>query len=190
MTLRVLRHSPRDFGPNMDQDGWVPVSQLVAVLANYGIDPISIPIAKFMRPLEQRVQLRAVMVRASYGHSCPEYQPGPPSIPDQPLFHGTTSECWPMIELFGLQPVRRRFVQLTTDVHYTTQIAHALESTPIVLQISTATAIEENAEFFATDTHVWLASHVPSVFLQFRHASAPETDTQSNDLDYDDRMAP
>ena len=71
-----------------------------------------------------------------------------------------------MIECFGLSPAKRRFVQLTTDFDYASQIANSHSRSPIVLQVSTTEAIANGVRFYSTDTHVWLATAVPATCLQ------------------------
>jgi len=116
--------------------------------------------------LNDRVQIKDHRVRATYGHSTKQFAPSTSAIPDQPLFHGTSANNWAMIECFGLSPFKRRFVQLTTDFDYASQIAKSHGRSPMVLQVATVQAIESDVKFYPTDTHVWQASTIPPICLQ------------------------
>jgi len=118
--LKSLRHTPEQFGLQMDPDGWVYASELVVSRGELlGIDQRSSiqDLETFLDELGliDRVQIKDHRVRATYGHSTKPFEPSTSTIPDQPLFHGTSANNWAMIECFGLSPFKRRFVQLTTD---------------------------------------------------------------------------
>ena len=116
--------------------------------------------------LIDRVQTKFGFVRAAYGDSTVSFTPSASTIPDHPLFHGTSARNWSMIECFGLSPVKRRFVQLTTDFDYASQIAYSHGRSPVVLQVATAQAIENGVKFYPTDTHVWQSSTIPPTYIQ------------------------
>jgi putative RNA 2'-phosphotransferase len=185
--LRALRHAPQDFGLTMDADGWVPRSQVESLIhRGYLDDPDQFQL--LLMQLGDRIQVKGEFVRAAYGHSCDEYQPTQNSIPDKPLFHGTTDERWPMIEMFGLVPGRRKFVQLTSDFDYANNIAHLQLGEPIVLQVTTQAAIQAGIKFYPTGTHVWLAERLPAEFLQFWKSSLSKSGCDSKfALDQDEQ---
>ena len=155
----------------MDYDGWVD-SVAMGHLINQltGTDSVPEPeeVLRVFREIElvDRVQFKQRFVRAAYGHSTERFEPSTSAIPDQHLFHGTSADNWCMIECFGLSPAKRRFVQLTTDFDYASQIASSQSRSPIVLQVATAEAIAIGVKFYSTDTHVWLATAVPVTCLQ------------------------
>lgn len=164
--LRGLRHVPEQFDLCMDCEGWVGLAGLIKSVERTITNIRDIGIVKLLAPLGDRVEVSGDRARATYGHSAKEFNPACPSIPEIPLFHGTGSRSWPLIELFGLQPMGRRFVQLTCDFEYAHEIASANCDKPIVLQVRTISASEEGVQFFETGTHVWMATHIPSVCLQ------------------------
>jgi RNA:NAD 2'-phosphotransferase (TPT1/KptA family) len=95
------------------------------------------------------------------------------SLPDAYLFHGTAASNLDFIDCFGLQPNGRRYVQLTSDFEYAMEIASRNAGEAVVLQIRTAAALESGVHFFATRTHVWLATAIPSDCLQTWITQAP-----------------
>lgn len=168
--LRVLRHAPEDVYLRMDDNGWVHVEQLGEVV-NHWCNCNTRWKTSTLQPLmhelgmADRVQFDRDWCRAAYGHSTQLYKPTTFAEPSEPLFHGTRASNWQMIECFGLAPMRRRFVQLTTDFDYAMQIA-SQEETPIVLQVLRAQAIAEGTRFLSTGSHVWLAEAIPAHLLQ------------------------
>ena len=169
--LKSLRHTPEFFGFRMDPDGWIYVSELAAAFGEeMGLDrnASSHHLLGSLNELGMgdRVQIKHDRIRAAYGHSTTRFAPSTSSIPDKPLYHGTSAKNWSMIELFGLAPIKRRFVQLTTDFDYASQIANSHGPSPLVLQVATAHAIECDVMFYPTDTHVWQATTIPSICLQ------------------------
>lgn len=168
--LRVLRHVPEEVYLRMDWDGWVQVEQLGDVI-NHWCNCNTRWQASSLQPLMRelgmadRVQFDRHWCRAAYGHSTQCYQPTTFAEPTEPLFHGTSANNWQMIECFGLLPKGRRFVQLTTDFDYATNVA-AKSSAPVVLQVLRAQALAESVHFVATGSHVWLADAIPANLLQ------------------------
>ena len=168
--LRVLRHVPEEVYLRMEPDGWVHVEQLGEVI-NHWCNCDTHWKTSTLQPLmhelgmADRVQFDRNWCRAAYGHSTQLYKPTTFAEPNEMLFHGTRAGYWQMIECFGLAPMRRRFVQLTTDFDYALQIA-SQEETPIVLQVLRAQAIAEGTRFLSTGSHVWLAEAIPAHLLQ------------------------
>ncbi len=164
--IRALRHAPESYDLEMDSEGWVSVVGLVAFAQETLGYVTDANFAEIIEPLGDRVELDGNRIRATYGHSTSCYDPQSPSVPDVPLFHGTLHENWPMIELFGLQRIKRRFVQLTTDYEYASEHLSSKCKDPLILQVMAKAAMDAGVQFFNTGTHVWLASHVPSECLQ------------------------
>lgn len=155
----------------MDTNGWVDaielgnlISQLIGTDSVFDFDDV----LWIFQDIElfDRVLFKPGFFRAAYGHSSIHFAPTTQSIPDKPLFHGTSANNWSVIECFGLSPVKRRFVQLTTEFDYASQIASSHSRSPIVLQVATADAIALGVKFYSTDTHVWQATAIPATCLQ------------------------
>ena len=168
--LRVLRHVPEEVFLKMEPDGWVHVEHLGDVINQWCCCSTRWTTSS-LQPLMQelgiadRVQFDRHWVRAKYGHSTQWYQPTTYADPAEPLFHGTSAINWQMIECFGLLPMGRRFVQLTTDFDYANSVA-STSNAPVVLQVLRAQALADGARFVNTGSHVWLAERIPASRLQ------------------------
>jgi putative RNA 2'-phosphotransferase len=169
--LKALRHKPESYGLRMDQDGWVSssefghlVAQLTGSEESLNCDGLQNSIRQL--GLSDRIQFEDGRFRASYGHSANQFAPSLAAAPTTPLYHGTSAENWRMIECFGLLPSKRRFVQLTTDFDYASEIASSKSRSPIILQVTTVAALGSKVSFYPTGTHVWLSTSIPATCLQ------------------------
>ena len=169
--LKALRHKPEQFGLRMDRDGWVDtlelghaVNQMFQSKSQW--DRSSIQRLTIELGLSDRIQFRGDACRASYGHSTNRFRPSSLATPDSCLFHGTSDLIYPSIEYLGILPMKRQFVQLTTDFDYAREVASKLPGNPVVLQISTYSAEQLKVRFYSTGTHVWLATTIPTSCLQ------------------------
>lgn len=88
----------------------------------------------------------------------------PPSL----LFHGTDTNVLSAIREYGLRPMGRRRVHLTSDICYAREVADAKGDRPVVLEIDTLPACRYGVRFYVATAHVWLADTVPPQFIQVR----------------------
>jgi putative RNA 2'-phosphotransferase len=178
--LAVLRHIPEKFQLRMDQNGWVDaldIGDVINILlgAEHQWDSDSVQRLVLELGLIGRIQFKNGYCRASYGHSTSCFDPIQSSNPDCCLYHGTTSNNVPISELFGLQPGNRRFVHLSTDIEYASNVACKDHHQPVIYQVRRLEAIELGVQFFSTRTHVWLATSIPAICLQLWMSEAPAT---------------
>lgn len=186
--LKALRHRPDELNLQMNADGWVDLENVIQWIESLLPEVRHIGVTNVLAELGDRIQIQDGQIRATYGHSCSQFSPSKPSVPNLPLFHGTSSDRWPNIELFGLRPGDRRFVQLTSSFDYAVQISMKRPQEAIVIQVSTVAAIDEGIQFFDTGTHAWLAEAIPSSCLQVWNASTPKTQDSGIDFDCDSRL--
>jgi putative RNA 2'-phosphotransferase len=186
--LKVLRHRPNELNLKMNADGWVNLEYVIQWIESLLPEVRHIGVTNVLAELGDRIQIQDGKIRATYGHSCSRFRPSKPSVPNLPLFHGTSSDRWPNIELFGLRPGDRRYVQLTSSFEYAVQIAMKHPQEAIVIQVSTIPAIDEGVKFYATGTHAWLAEAIPSSCLQVWNASTPITEDSGIDFDCDSKL--
>ena len=179
--LKALRHKPEDFGLRMDCDGWADVREVGAIIVRFTAYDQTVGVDDLISAIDglrfgNRIEVLADCVRASYGHSTNRFNPMRTAIPDVPLFHGTSSDIWPLINTFGLLRGNRRFVQLTSDFEYAQRIASAHKGSPIVIQIRSIQASDLGIQFIPTATHVWLATEIPNDCLQLWLVEPPTDD--------------
>src|SRR5713226_1032294 len=89
----ALRHHPESFGLTLDEQGWLPIEELLAALRQrspwQGVssDDLAAVIAQSDK---QRYEMRDGLIRASYGHSISQKMTYELATPPPTLFHGTT----------------------------------------------------------------------------------------------------
>lgn len=166
----ALRHQPWLYELELDDEGWVPVANLVsAIRGQDGLwaDVTESDLEEVVRASPKiRYEIRGEKIRALYGHSLPgrlsRQQVNPPLL----LFHGTSPEASERILQQGLRPMGRQYVHLSTEAKTAVEIGRRKSSTPVVLQVRAAEASAAAVAFFRGNEFVWLADHVPASFLQ------------------------
>lgn len=156
---RALRHTPSQFGLTLDANGWTELDPLIEVARRCRPEWVLLD----RQCLEQliaarhhdRLEISGGRIRAVYGHSVPNVHTGTPGIPPNPLFHGTKT-CW-LREIFsyGLRPMDRTFVHLTTDFKYAKRVADKTGELSVVLAIDTELARKNSVRFLRASRHVW-----------------------------------
>ncbi|MDX1928312.1 MAG: RNA 2'-phosphotransferase [Pirellulaceae bacterium] len=179
--LRVLRHVPEEVFLEMEPDGWVYAEHLGDLINQWCSCSTRWKTSTLLSLMQElgisdRVQFDRQWVRAAYGHSTQCYQPTTYADPAESLFHGTSASDWQMIECFGLLPMGRRFVQLTTDFDYATAVA-TTSNAPVVLQVLRAQALADGVRFVKTESHVWLAEKIPASRLQVWLPDSSDSDS-------------
>lgn len=168
MVSHALRHEPWLYALEMDEEGWVPVDQLLMALREKR-DLASVDRLTLERMLasaaKQRHELVGDRIRALYGHSLPRRIPRRPATPPPRLFHGTAAETWGLIELDGLLPMRRQDVHLSVDRETARLVAMRQHADPLTLEVDAAAAASAGVAFYQGNELVWLAGSIPSQFI-------------------------
>ena len=115
----ALRHAPWEYELEMDEEGWVPIEQLLDALHRKN-DWKSITQEDIQQMIDisekKRHEIVGSRIRAFYGHSIPmkisKIQSKPPEI----LYHGTARRFMESIMKNGLSPQSRQYVHLSQDV--------------------------------------------------------------------------
>lgn len=164
----ALRHSPWEFELELDDEGWVPVEQLVDALrtergwATLSADDLAAMIA--VAP-KQRHELSEDRIRARYGHSVPGRVRQEPEPEPGTLFHGTTRTALAAIRREGLLPRQRQYVHLATRPDLAHQIGARRDRSPVVLEIDGAAAATAGVLFYRAGDDIVLTDHVPAAFI-------------------------
>ncbi len=169
----ALRHQPAQFGLTLDEEGWVSIDDLVAVLHRHRHDWQDIGPEDFAQVIEQSEKKRYEMhdgkIRAYYGHSTPQKVALEASTPPNILFHGTTSRAARSIHMEGLKPMKRQYVHLSADLETARQVALRRTPRPVILRVSALEAHQEGIKFYLGNDSIWLAEPVPPRFITEGH---------------------
>lgn len=166
----ILRHAPWEYELELDEEGWVPLEQLLEglrmepELANVGAEHIEEMIRTSSKA---RYELRAGNIRAYYGHSVPgkivKQRTDPPAI----LYHGTVERFLPLIRESGLQPMSRQYVHLSADTDTARIVARRRGSNIVLLHVRAAEAAATGIPFYREDNGIWLCDPIPPAWIEF-----------------------
>jgi putative RNA 2'-phosphotransferase len=157
----ALRHEPWLYELELDEAGWTPVADVVAAL---GVSREQL--AEVVRDSpKQRFELASDRVRARYGHSVPGRIAREPGTPPAALYHGTSEPVAAAILRDGLHPMGRQYVHLSVTREMAESVGRRKGDRVRILTVDTPAARAAGVEFLRGNEIVWLADHVPGIFL-------------------------
>ena len=168
----ALRHEPWFYGLELDPEGWAPVDELLAALADTDPAWCELSRADLARMIETstkaRHELRENRIRARYGHSTPGRIPKSPEAPPEFLYHGTSPLRIAAIRRDGLQPMTRQYVHLAASHEIALVVGRRKAPGPVVIEVLSARAWQEGVPFYRGNDVTWLADSVPPGFLKLQ----------------------
>lgn len=166
----ALRHAPWKYELEIDDKGWVDISQLIMSL-NDSEDWQGLNEQDLYRMTEssdkKRHEISNGKIRALYGHSIPQKILKEPKSPPKILYHGTVRRFIPAIKKKGLIPQSRQYVHLSIDIETAFQVGKRRDSEPDILKIRALDAWNEGLSFYYGNQKVWLADFVPNKYIIF-----------------------
>ncbi len=165
----ALRHAPWEYELEMDEEGWVPVEQLLDVLhrnkkwGNICEADLNEMIEKSEK---KRHELAGGKIRAFYGHSIPMKILKEEKMPPDVLYHGTARRFLDSINENGLSPQRRQYVHLSQDIDTAENVGKRHDDKPCILIIDAKTAWNDGIKFYFGNEKVWLADRIPSRYIR------------------------
>lgn len=167
----ALRHAPWLYELELDNEGWVPVSQLLQALRSDGEGWKSLAAADLEEMIrtssKRRHEIRDGRIRAIYGHSLPVQLKRKPSAPPEILYHGTSPASVPRIRARGLRPMNRQNVHLSTEESTAIEVGRRKARNPVLLRVRSLEAFDNGVPFYKGNENVWLADAIPSQFIDF-----------------------
>ncbi len=165
----ALRHAPWEYELEMDEEGWVPVEQLLDALhRTEKWSNISEKDLKDMieRSEKKRHELADGKIRAFYGHSIPQKILKVEKTPPNVLYHGTARRFLDSINEKGLLPRSRQYVHLSQDIETAENVGKRHDDKPVVLVIDAKRAWDDGIKFYIGNEKVWLADAIPSKYIR------------------------
>lgn len=165
----ALRHAPWEYELEMDEEGWVPIEQLLDALHRTKAwqDVTQDDIQQMINLSEKkRHEIVGNRIRAFYGHSIPmkitKTERKPPDI----LYHGTARRFVQSIMENGLTPQSRQYVHLSQDIETAQTVGKRHDDKPCILVIDSLKAWNEGVSFYYGNEKVWLADFVPGKYIK------------------------
>ncbi len=161
----ALRHAPWEYELELDEQGFVPMVQLLHALNESGTYEREVTQADLEQIIanseKKRHEIVTDKIRALYGHTVPQIIKKEPGIPPAVLYHGTAHKALPQILQDGLKPMQRQYVHLSIDVDTATRVGKRRDGNPVILKIDTITAQKAGIPFYIGNDKVWLCNRVP-----------------------------
>lgn len=165
----ALRHAPWEYKLEMNEEGWVPVEQLLDALHRTE-KWSSICEADLNEMIEKsekkRHELAGGKIRAFYGHSMPIKILKEDKMPPNVLYHGTARRFVESISKNGLLPQSRQYVHLSQDIETAEKVGKRHDDKPCILIIDAKTAWNDGIKFYFGNEKVWLADAIPSRYIR------------------------
>lgn len=167
----ALRHVPWEYELELDDEGFVPIEQLLHALnegVNYDRPITKEDLEEIIRTSDKkRHEIVGDRIRALYGHSVPQAIKKEAGTPPRILYHGTTTNVLAHINESGLLPMKRQYVHLSTDQETAQQVAgrrmykkgHMHKT--VILSVDTSEATRNGSNFYIGNDRVWLADRIP-----------------------------
>lgn len=164
----ALRHAPWEYELEMDEEGWVPVGQLLDSLQrsekwkNVSEEDLSRVIEKSEK---KRHEMKDGKIRAFYGHTIPMKILKEEKMPPDILFHGTARRFLESIREKGLLPQGRQYVHLSQDMETAEIVGKRRDDKPSILVIEAKKAWDSGVKFYIGNEKVWLAERIPFSYV-------------------------
>ncbi len=162
----ALRHEPQSYNLNLDNQGWVLLSDLVIALNSKGIQVDEFDINKMVELSEKkRHQILNGKIRAYYGHSVKDKILKYPVEPPEFLYHGTVQNSLTDILEKGLLPMERQYVHLSIDRSTAEMVGRRRKGDLVILTIRAKEAFLNNIRFYKEENGIWLSDPIPSKYI-------------------------
>lgn len=165
----ALRHAPWEYELEMDEEGWVPVEQLLDALhrSEKWKHICEADLSEMIEESEKkRHEMKDGRIRAFYGHTIPikivKEEKTPPDI----LYHGTARRFLESIHKNGLLPQNRQYVHLSQDIETAESVGKRRDQKPCILMIDAKRAWDEGIKFYLGNEKVWLADAIPDKYMK------------------------
>lgn len=166
----ALRHAPWEYELEMDEEGWVPLMQLLDALRREAkwVDISEADVEEMIaQSAKKRFEIREGRIRAFYGHSFPMKIQKDEKEPPAVLYHGTARRFLASIMENGLLPQGRQYVHLSQDVETAENVGKRHDGKPSILVIDAKRAWKDGIKFYLGNEKVWLADCVPGKYITF-----------------------
>ena len=173
----ALRHAPQEYGLELDEEGFVPVEELLAALNERPGRERLLTVNDLQEIVhssdKKRHEIVDGKIRAYYGHTTSqkivkrEAAP-PPAV----LYHGTAHRFLDTILKEGLKPMARQYVHLSADIETAKSVGARRDPEPVVLAIDAESAWKDGIRFYIGNGRVWLADKIPAKYLSVLEPSA------------------
>jgi len=184
----VLRHFPEKFKLEMDNQGWVVISELINAIhmrsnQYHWFRPHHL-LAIVETDPKGRYQIRDNLIRATYGHSIDVDLDLPTDNIPERLYYPTTREEVDLLMETGIKPSDRKQVHLSLSFEAAETAGKVRVPNPLILEIDAKSSIKAGHVIKHAGTTVFTTLEVPPKFIHLltekNEKSPTETEAKNN----------
>ena len=164
----VLRHRAHQFDLPVDDEGFVPVGELLDVIDEQSsLDWVEREHLDILtrRGDRQRFEIRDDGIRATYGHSFHRQIRYDAVEPPAHLFVPIPKAQVPSVKAQGLRPVGRQYVHLSEERSEAEEVGRRHDDDSKIVTVRAQEAASAGVSFFRPTTGLYLTGHLPSQYL-------------------------
>ena len=163
---KVLRHDPASAGIMLTEAGWASVTAILQAL-NLKKEELDQVVAENNK---SRFEFSddGYFIRARQGHSVAVDLGYPESLPPDVLYHGTSKQNLPVIQVQGIKKMLRHHVHMSPDVA-TAEVVAKRRPAPRVLVVDSKAMSADGIKFYLTGNGVWLTDYVDPKYTKEYH---------------------
>jgi len=165
----VLRHRAHQFGLPMDDEGFVPLDELLEVIREQdGLEWVDRGVLERVggNHVRKRFEIREDRARATYGHSFHKPVRYPVIEPPEELYVGMPRNQSGMARSTGLQPDGRQYVHLTDDREEAVQVGQRRGQEADVIVVRAREAAAAGIRFHKATEGLFLSGPIPATYLE------------------------
>lgn len=162
-----LRHKPFEAGFKLDSYGWVSIDNLLQSLHKNKIEATILDLELINKKMPvQMWQFDNVnnRIRATHGHSIPVKVDLPSIKPPTYLYHATTLDLVQSIFKYGILPMWRQFVSLTSEKDFAVEYSQK-NGIMIVFGIEAEQMYSDSFSFYNPQNTIWISRVIPIDYL-------------------------
>lgn len=165
----ALRHCPSLYNIDLDDEGWVSISELTEGLNKKGVtvnEDLILNLVQNSR--KKRHEVKGEKIRASYGHTLEKKIYKDISHPPKILYHGTSDRNLLSIKEKGVLSMDRQYVHLSINYEVAKKVGIRKEGRIVVLEIEAEKAfLEGNIGFYKEINDIWLSDNIPQNYIKW-----------------------
>jgi putative RNA 2'-phosphotransferase len=166
----VLRHRAYQFQLDVDDEGFVPIDDLLDVIdeRQQSLDWVEFEHIETLAGKQgrKRFEVRGDRVRATYGHSFRKPIRYPSVDPPEHLFIGMSRGRLLEVRTHGVRPERRQYVHLSEKQEEALEVGKHHDTDVVVVTVKAREASQNGTQFYRPAEGIYLTSLVPSEFLE------------------------
>lgn len=168
----LLRHAPETAELDMDQHGWVDVTQLLKNAKPQNGTKLTLEMLQEIVTTDNKGRYRfsadGKKIKACQGHSIPWVEPELEiRTPPEYLYHGTTTEALnEIMESGAILRMSRHAVHMQEDISKAWDSATRRKNKkPVVIKIAAGDMAKDGFQFSISENGVWFCETVPKKYF-------------------------